>query len=80
MLSAFAPATRAWFAASFAEATRVQREAWRQIAAGEHVLLSAPTGSGKTLAAFLWCVDRLTQLPARAPGGVRVLYLSLIHI
>ena len=76
MLSAFAPATRAWFAASFAEATRVQREAWRQIAAGEHVLLSAPTGSGKTLAAFLWCIDRLTQLPARAPGGVRVLYIS----
>src|SRR5690606_2432882 len=54
----------------------VQREGWPAIAGGENALLLAPTGSGKTLAAFLACIDRLARLPADAPPGVRVLYVS----
>ena len=64
-LSAFSPAVRDWFAASFAEPTPAQAQAWPAIASGEHVLLSAPTGSGKTLAAFLWALDRLSTSRAR---------------
>jgi ATP-dependent Lhr-like helicase len=60
-LSDFSPAARNWFAASFAEPTAAQAQAWPAIASGEHVLLSAPTGSGKTLAAFLWAIDRLSM-------------------
>ncbi len=76
MLDRFQPATRAWFADAFAAPTRAQREAWAAIAGGAHVLVVAPTGSGKTLAAFLWALDRLSSEPARARGGVRVLYVS----
>jgi ATP-dependent helicase Lhr and Lhr-like helicase len=83
-LSAFSPVVRAWFAASFAEPTPAQVQAWPAIASGEHVLLSAPTGSGKTLAAFLWALDRLSASlrdgeagePPVAGGGVRVVYVS----
>jgi ATP-dependent Lhr-like helicase len=76
-LDAFSPATRAWFTESFAEPTRVQREAWRAIARGEHALVVAPTGSGKTLAAFLWSIDRLHASGAdAATSGTKVLYLS----
>ena len=60
-LSAFTPQVRDWFQRAFAEPTEAQRQAWPAIAAGEHVLLSAPTGSGKTLAAFLWGIDRLAS-------------------
>jgi ATP-dependent Lhr-like helicase len=85
--SPFAPlplseAARAWLEARFDAPTRVQREAWGRIAAGEHVLALAPTGSGKTLAAFLWSIDRLADRPPTLPG-VRVLYVSplkaLVH-
>ena len=55
--------------------TAVQRSAWPAIAAGEHVLATAPTGSGKTLCAFLWALDRLLQ-GVWEPGTVRVLYVS----
>jgi len=51
---------REWFEQAFAGPTPAQAKAWPAIAAGEHVLLSAPTGSGKTLAAFLWALDRLS--------------------
>jgi ATP-dependent Lhr-like helicase len=56
-LSAFTPAVREWFAASFERPTRAQKLGWPPIARGEHTLLLAPTGSGKTLAAFLSALD-----------------------
>jgi superfamily II DNA/RNA helicase len=65
-LDLFAPATRDWFRAAFAEPTPVQERGWREVAAGRHVLMAAPTGSGKTLAAFLWCLDRLASEPMPA--------------
>ncbi len=74
-LDLFSPPTRAWFASRIGQPTEIQRIAWPIIAAGEHVLVTAPTGSGKTLAAFLWALDRL--LGEAWPGGqVRVLYVS----
>src|SRR3954452_12016215 len=76
-LAAFAPATRAWFAGAFAAPTPAQELGWPAIAAGEHVLISAPTGSGKTLAAFLWGLDRLAAAPL--PDGerrTRLVYVS----
>ena len=74
-LSLFHPLIRDWFVARVGEPTEVQRLAWPRIAAGEHVLVTAPTGSGKTLAAFLWALDRL--LTGAWPGGqARVLYVS----
>ena len=75
-ISRFGPATRAWFEAAFAAPTPVQADGWDRISSGDHSLLLAPTGSGKTLAAFLWCIDRLTDLPEDAAPGVRVLYIS----
>jgi ATP-dependent Lhr-like helicase len=62
-LSGFSPRIRAWFEQAFAAPTPAQAQAWPAIAAGEHVLVSAPTGSGKTLAAFLWALDRLSADP-----------------
>jgi ATP-dependent helicase Lhr and Lhr-like helicase len=82
---------RDWFEQAFAAPTPVQAQAWPAIAAGEHVLLSAPTGSGKTLAAFLWALDRLSrdraasaELPegseragaGSSPRSTRVVYVS----
>jgi len=72
----FSPATRSWFDETFAKATAVQRHGWEAIARGDHALLVAPTGSGKTLAAFLAAIDDCLALPAEAPPGVRVLYVS----
>jgi ATP-dependent Lhr-like helicase len=76
-LDLFAPATRKWFEATFAEPTNVQERGWQEVAAGRHVLMAAPTGSGKTLAAFLWCIDRLTSeaVPDESER-CRVLYVS----
>jgi len=71
----FHPLIQRWFAARVGAPTEVQRLAWARIAAGEHVLVTAPTGSGKTLAAFLWAIDRLAT-GAWEPGTVRVLYVS----
>jgi ATP-dependent Lhr-like helicase len=74
-LDLFHPLIRKWFAERVGEPTEVQRLAWPRIAAGEHVLVTAPTGSGKTLAAFLWALDRL--ISGELPGGqMRVLYVS----
>ena len=76
-LSSFSPHTRAWFERAFAAPTPAQTAAWPAIAAGEHVLLSAPTGSGKTLAAFLWALDRLSGRDGSdTGGGTRVVYVS----
>ena len=76
-LDVFTPAVADWFTRAFDGPTKVQTEAWPLIAAGEHVLISAPTGSGKTLAAFLYGLDRLAADPL--PDGqkrVRLLYVS----
>jgi ATP-dependent Lhr-like helicase len=72
----FNAATQHWFDANFTAPTEVQRRGWESIREGAHSLLVAPTGSGKTLAAFLAGIDALGQLPADAPPGVRVLYIS----
>jgi ATP-dependent Lhr-like helicase len=84
--SSFSPRVRDWFERAFDAGTPAQVQAWPAIAAGEHVLVSAPTGSGKTLAAFLWALDRLsTDSGASAGGaaagsaggrGTRVVYVS----
>ncbi len=66
---------REWFGAAFAEPTPAQAQAWPAIAAGEHVLVSAPTGSGKTLAAFLWAIDRLVAEPS-PERRTRLVYVS----
>jgi ATP-dependent helicase Lhr and Lhr-like helicase len=76
-LSSFSPAVRDWFTGAFEEPTPAQAQAWPVIAAGDHVLISAPTGSGKTLAAFLWALDRLSRDPL--PEGerrTRLVYIS----
>jgi ATP-dependent helicase Lhr and Lhr-like helicase len=74
-LQLFSPPIAGWFEERFGEPTDVQAKAWPRIAAGEHVLLTAPTGSGKTLAAFLWALDRLLT-GEWEPGATRVLYIS----
>ena len=59
----------AWFANRFPQPTPVQRLAWPAIAAGKHLLVSAPTGSGKTLAAFLPILGPLADEPYRSSVG-----------
>ena len=73
----FHPATTAWFETAFPSATPVQLQGWPAIAAGKHVLISAPTGTGKTLTAFLVFIDRLQQ---RARHGERKNGVSLLYI
>jgi hypothetical protein len=77
-LDGFSEATRAWFAAAFAEPTQAQAQAWTSIGNGENALVIAPTGSGKTLAAFLWAIDKLATepVPADPRQRCRVLYIS----
>src|SRR5690349_22538046 len=77
-LDEFSPATREWFAHTFAAPTAAQAQGWSAIGRGEHTLILAPTGSGKTLAAFLWCLDQLgTQpVPDDPKSRCRVLYVS----
>ena len=76
--SAFHPAVRAWFEASFECETPVQAEAWRAIAAEDNVLIAAPTGSGKTFAAFLCAINDLVEQSRRTPlaDGVQVLHVT----
>src|SRR4030088_3471602 len=78
VLDRFSPATREWFAGTFAAPTSAQEQGWAAIAQREHTLIPAPTGSGKTLAAFLWCLDKLASepTPADSKRRCRVLYVS----
>lgn len=62
ILKVFSPPVSGWFKSTFGEPTEVQKTAWPAIAAGKHVLVSAPTGTGKTLSAFLVFIDRLNEL------------------
>ena len=59
VLAPFHPLIREWFATELGQPTDVQAKAWPEIAAGRHVLATAPTGSGKTLTAFLWALNQL---------------------
>ncbi|PKL07774.1 MAG: ATP-dependent helicase, partial [Spirochaetae bacterium HGW-Spirochaetae-7] len=74
-LARFHPLVASWFGHRYGEPTPVQAAAWPVIAAGRHVLASAPTGSGKTLTAFLDALSRFAtgSLPAT---GLSVLYVS----
>ena len=74
-LEQFHAEIRRWFAAAFREPTDIQRRSWPRIAAGEHLLITAPTGSGKTLTAFLWAIDAFATGKSE-PGATRVLYIS----
>src|SRR2546429_1191135 len=77
-MAEFLPFVRRWFADTFSEATRPQREGWEAIASGRDTLIVAPTGSGKTLAAFLWALDHLHRLgrEQRLEDRVYVVYVS----
>lgn len=49
----FSPLIDDWFRRRYGDPTPIQSAAWPRIAAGEHLVITAPTGSGKTLTAFL---------------------------
>ncbi len=71
----FHPLIQSWFTTDIGEPTDIQSRAWPEIAAGRHVLVTAPTGSGKTLTAFLWAIHQLVA--GKWPTGqTRVLYVS----
>jgi ATP-dependent Lhr-like helicase len=73
--TAFHPSIQDWFDTRFDAPTAVQAQSWPLIAAGDHVLATAPTGSGKTLTAFLWSLNQYAS-GAWEPGHTRVLYIS----
>jgi ATP-dependent Lhr-like helicase len=75
ILSQFHPLVARWFEVQVGQPTHVQQQAWPRIAAGEHLLITAPTGSGKTLTAFLWALDQLIA-GQWTSGHTRVLYIS----
>lgn len=74
-LERFHPTLQRWFREQIGTPTDAQAKAWPHIAAGEHVLVTAPTGSGKTLTAFLWALNQLIcgDWPE---GHTSVLYIS----
>lgn len=76
-LNLFETETAAWFRETLGEPTPVQKQSWGVIAAGGHVLVSAPTGTGKTLSAFLVFLDRLKK---QALDGTLKQELQLIYI
>ena len=71
----FHPIIQAWFERRYRVPTDIQVAAWRHIAAGEHLLITAPTGSGKTMAAFLWALHQLAT-GAWPVDRTSVLYIS----
>jgi ATP-dependent Lhr-like helicase len=77
-LSAFHPAVRSWFGATFDSETPVQKASWQAIGSDQNVLIAAPTGSGKTFAAFLCAMNELVEQSRQSalPDGVQVLYVS----
>lgn len=77
VLELFEKETAEWFRDTLGEPTPVQKEAWPLIAAGEHVLVSAPTGTGKTLSAFLVFLDRMKR---QAQEGLLKQELQLIYV
>lgn len=76
-LKLFDAKTAEWFRETLGEPTPVQEAAWPAIAAGGHVLVSAPTGTGKTLSAFLVFLDRLK---VKAEAGELKEELQLIYV
>lgn len=76
-LKLFDANTADWFRETLGEPTPVQEAAWPAIAAGGHVLVSAPTGTGKTLSAFLVFLDRLKR---KAEAGELKEELQLIYV
>lgn len=76
-LQLFTRPTADWFQEKLGRPTQVQEAAWPAIAAGGHVLVSAPTGTGKTLSAFLVFLDRLR---AQAQEGSLKRELQLIYV
>ncbi len=76
-LKLFDAKTADWFRETLGEPTPVQEAAWPAIAAGGHVLVSAPTGTGKTLSAFLVFLDRLKS---KAEAGELKDELQLIYV
>lgn len=77
-LQLFEKETSEWFCRTFGSPTPVQEEAWPAIAAGGHVLVSAPTGTGKTLSAFLVFLDMLKKQAAegRLKPQLYLVYIS----
>lgn len=75
VLNQFHPLVARWFNERVGKPTEVQQRGWPKIAAGEHLLITAPTGSGKTLAAFLWALNQLVT-GRWATGYTSVLYIS----
>jgi len=74
-LAPFHPLIAEWFREQIGTPTDAQAMAWPRIAAGEHMLVTAPTGSGKTLTAFLWALNQLIT-GAYPRGRCSVLYVS----
>ena len=77
VLTIFEEKTADWFRHTLGEPTPVQKEAWPLIAAGEHVLVSAPTGTGKTLSAFLVFLDQMNR---QAQDGMLEHQLQVIYV
>ena len=74
-LELFHPLIAKWFSERVGAPTDVQCQAWPRIAAGKHVLITAPTGSGKTMASFLWAINQLVT--GEDPCGfTSVVYVS----
>ncbi|MCM1213923.1 MAG: DEAD/DEAH box helicase [Lachnospiraceae bacterium] len=76
-LQLFDKQTAEWFLDRLGNPTPVQEASWPAIAAGGHVLVSAPTGTGKTLSAFLVFLDRLKR---QAAEGDLKRELQLIYV
>lgn len=76
-LQLFEKQTVTWFQDRLGTPTPVQEVSWPAIAAGGHVLVSAPTGTGKTLSAFLVFLDSLKK---QAKEGSLKRELQLIYV
>ncbi|MCM1543238.1 MAG: DEAD/DEAH box helicase [Blautia sp.] len=77
-LQLFDKQTAEWFRDRLGSPTPVQEASWPAIAAGGHVLVSAPTGTGKTLSAFLVFLDRLKKQVAEGnlKRELQLIYVS----